>query len=158
MLGTHKKNEELKFLPLLLNFVFVILFISLLISISNFLIGKHTYYGSSPFVYLLIRLLYFGFVLYLYLQIRILSKNKFKDRALITKLINRFRLLGLLFLCGDIIPIMIWIIASFRDIHGIILFLSFYTWSNSMTGIILLSLAEMIFLVTRFKEENDLTV
>lgn len=158
MKQSQKDIEELKILPVLLYIVLIILFFSLLSSLVCLFLDSKLPSWFDPVYYIPERLLYFGFVLYLYIQIRILNRNKFIDQGVINKLITRFRLLGLLFLSYDIIIIITRIIFHYRNFDRIAVFFSFYTWNNSIIGIILLSLAEIIYLGTRYKEENDLTV
>jgi len=85
-------------------------------------------------------------------------KNKFIDRNILIKLIPRFRLLGIIFIGVDIVSILVSVIPSISNLNAVLFFFTRFSGTEIIIGIIFLSLAEIIYLGTKIKEENDLTV
>jgi hypothetical protein len=151
------KSDGLKILPFLSYFVLTMLLVNITTSIVNAFINNEIL-RESIITYILVRLLFFFILLYIYVQIKLLLKNRLNRREIIIKLINRFRILGLLFIAWDIIKFSYWFFVSFNNIKHLALCFANMGWNHAVYGIVFLSLAEIISIAAKLKEENDLTV
>jgi hypothetical protein len=157
---THKQNklEELRILPVILNIILFILFLSIVLTFINPFVNPWHYERNIFLTLLAGRIFYFAIILSIYINIRKLMKNKLNKQNIFIKLINRFRIIGLLLVVLDILQALVWIFVNLKNLNRVISFFASVTWYNSIFGIILLSLAEIMYLALKYKEENDLTV
>jgi len=155
------KNEnlkELKILPYISNFVLFLLFLSV---VSTILVPYFNYFNYSKESFItgvLSRILFFIIILYIYFQLKALIKNKLNKQQILERLINSFRVVGLLLIALDVTTICVWLVVSIKDLSKLLLVFSNLVWFRSILGLLLITFAEMLLISLRIKQENDLTV
>jgi hypothetical protein len=160
---TELKNSNFgysKLLVLIIELFLVIYTLGLVFTLINSIVGWLIPYTPDS-VEVAMKLISFAILVYIMLQIRKLLKDAINNNVFDISIYNKLKKIGFVFIGLDFIKgvFALWaVIANPVYQKNFTVFYQSISWMNFFTGLVFLSISEIIRLGVKIKEENDLTV